>query len=135
MAIEFKPIGYVKTESATIPRHWTVSDVHGEIVIHKAYQEGLRDIQKGQDIIVLFHFHQSREFTPDHLIQKPPHRAERLSVFCTCSPIRPNSIGMSVLRVIERKENVIYVKGLDMVNGTPVLDIKPLIGLKREREL
>lgn len=97
--------------------------------------KGLKDIQKGQDIIVIFHFHQSPEFTVNHLIQKPPHRNEQLGVFSTCSPIRPNPIGMSVLRVIDIKGNVIQVKGLDMVDSTPILDIKPLTGLKRDMDL
>jgi len=135
MAIEFKPIGFVQTDAVAIPRHWTLSDVPGKIVIEEAYTKGLKDIQKGQDILVLFNFHQSREFTADHLVQKPPHRMEQLGVFSTCSPIRPNPIGMSVLRVTGIEENVVYVKGLDMVNRTPILDIKPLTGLKRQCDL
>jgi tRNA (adenine37-N6)-methyltransferase len=135
MNIEFKTIGFVETNAATVPRHWTLSDVTGRIVIDKAYTKGMQDIQKGQDIMVIFYFHQSSEFTLNHLIQKPPHRSEQLGVFSTCSPIRPNPIGMSVLRVIDIKENVIHVKGLDMVDGTPILDIKPLTGLKRDRDL
>lgn len=94
--------------------------------------KGLQDIRKGQDIIVFFYFHQSREFTGSHLIQIPPHRNEQLGVFSTCSPVRPNPLGMSVLRVIEREGHIIQVKGLDMVDGTPVLDIKPMNGLKRD---
>ncbi len=50
-----------------------------------------------------------------------------MGVFSICSPIRPNPIGMSVLEVLGRKGNVIYVKGLDMVDGTPILDIKPRV--------
>ena len=135
MAIEFEPIGFVETKAVSIPRHWTISSVLGKIVVRAAYTEGLKDIQKGQDIIVLFNFHQSREFTEHHLVQKPPHRSEQLGVFSTCSPIRPNPLGMSVLRVIDRKENVVFVEGLDMVDRTPILDIKPLTGLKREADI
>jgi tRNA-Thr(GGU) m(6)t(6)A37 methyltransferase TsaA len=135
MIIEFEPIGFVETEAVSIPRHWTLSDVLGKIVINEAYKEGLKDIQKGQDIMVIFYFHQNPEVTVNHLIQKPPHRSEQLGVFSTCSPIRPNLIGMSVLRVIDIEENVIYVKGLDMVDRTPILDIKPLTGLKMDNAL
>jgi tRNA (Thr-GGU) A37 N-methylase len=85
--------------------------------------------------MVFFYFHQSPEFALDHLTQQPPHRNKRLGVFSTCSPMRPNPIGMSVLRVVEREENILYVTGLDMVDRTPILDIKPLTGLKRERAL
>ncbi|MGQ9569665.1 MAG: tRNA (N6-threonylcarbamoyladenosine(37)-N6)-methyltransferase TrmO [Thermodesulfovibrionales bacterium] len=132
MKIEFKPIGFVKTDVPTVPRHWTISDVEGKLVIYEKYTEGLRDIQRGQSIIVIFHFHQSKEFELRHLIQTPPHRNEKLGVFSTCSPIRPNPIGISVLEVLGIEGNIIYVKGLDMIDGTPILDIKPMTGLKRD---
>ncbi|MGB9716626.1 MAG: tRNA (N6-threonylcarbamoyladenosine(37)-N6)-methyltransferase TrmO [Thermodesulfovibrionales bacterium] len=130
--IELKPIGFVKTDASIVPRHWTISDVEGMIIIDEMYTEGLKDIKIGEDIIVIFHFHQSREFNSHHLIQTPPHKNEKLGVFSTCSPIRPNPIGMSVLKVLGIEENIIHVKGLDMVDGTPILDIKPMAGLKKQ---
>jgi tRNA-Thr(GGU) m(6)t(6)A37 methyltransferase TsaA len=132
MKIEFEPIGLVQTTARTVPRHWIISDVEGMIVIDKMYTEGLKDIKIGQYIIVIFHFHQSLDFSLHNLIQKPPHRNEKLGVFSTCSPIRPNPIGMSVLEVLGIEGNIIHVKGLDMLDGTPILDIKPLTGLKRD---
>jgi tRNA-Thr(GGU) m(6)t(6)A37 methyltransferase TsaA len=133
--IEFKPIGFVKTDVLTVPRHWTISDIEGKIVIDEVYTKGLKDIQRGQDIIVIFHFHQSPDFSLHNLVQKPPHRNENLGVFSTCSPIRPKPLGMSVVEVLDIIENVIHVKGLDMVDRTPILDIKPLTGLKRDLAL
>lgn len=124
---KFKPIGYVKTKAETIPRHWSISDVEGEIVIEPEYKLGLRDIKAGDKIVVLFVFHKSPPFNSDKLIQKPPHLNETKGVFSTCSPHRPNPIGLSVLEVLEVRDNVIKVKGLDMFDGTPVLDIKPYI--------
>lgn len=121
----FRPIGYVKTEAKEVPRHWSISEVTGELVIHPEYKEGLKDITPGEKIVVLFCFHKSPPFTKDKLVQKPPHRSEKKGVFSTCSPIRPNPIGLSVLEVLEVRENVIKVKGLDMFDGTPILDIKP----------
>jgi len=135
MNIEFKTIGFVETDATVVPRHWTLSDVTGKIVIDEAYTKGMQNIQEGQDIMVIFCFHQSPEFAVNRLIQTPPHRSEQFGVFSTCSPIRPNPIGMSVLRVIDIEENVIYVKGLDMVDRTPILDIKPLTGLKMDKAL
>lgn len=123
----FKPIGYVKTTAESVPRHWTISDVEGEIIINPEYKEGLRDIKAGDKIIVIFCFHKSPPFTLDKLIQKPPHQDERKGVFSTCSPHRPNPIGLSVLDVLDIHENIIKVKRLDMFDGTPVLDIKPYI--------
>ncbi|MBW1896493.1 MAG: tRNA (N6-threonylcarbamoyladenosine(37)-N6)-methyltransferase TrmO [Deltaproteobacteria bacterium] len=125
MSIDLKPIGFVQTDVGQVPRHWTVSDVEGKLVIDEAYLKGLRDIEAGQRIVVLFHFHQSPPFSSDFLTQKPPNREERLGVFSICSPIRPNPIGMSVLEVLGVEENVIRVRWLDMIDGTPILDIKP----------
>ena len=125
MNIEMKPIGFVHTEARELPRHWSVSDVKGTLVVEETYREGLKDIKAGQYIVVLFHFHQSAKFTARFLTQIPPHRKERLGVFSICSPIRPNPIGMSVLKVVKIKGNIIHVEGLDMLDGTPILDIKP----------
>lgn len=132
MQIQFKAIGFVRSNTSAVPRHWSVSDVEGEIRIDEEYVKGLQDIHKGQDILVFFYFHQSQEFAESHLIQKPPHRNERLGVFSTCSPVRPNPLGMSVLKVIEREGHILRVKGLDMIDRTPILDIKPLTGLRRD---
>ena len=125
MKIEMEPIGCVETDAEEVPRHWTISYLEGKLVIDEKYTDGLKDIKAGQRIVVIFYFHKRRGFTPQCLIQRPPHREERLGVFSTCSPIRPNSIGMSVLEVLDIKNNIIYVKGLDMLRGTPILDIKP----------
>ena len=131
MSIKMQPIGFVHTDAQHVPRHWTVSDVKGRLVIDERYQQGLKDIAKDQRIVVIFHFHRSPEFTSEFLRQMPPNRKEELGVFSICSPRRPNPIGMSVLKVLEVLGNVIYVQGLDMVDGTPILDIKPYIEDRR----
>lgn len=127
MTIELTPIGFVETKATSLPRHCTVSSVEGRLVIDPKFQEGLRDIQPGQHLVVLFHFNQSPPFTPDRLMQKPPHLDKKLGVFSTCSPFRPNPLGLSVLEVLEVIGNVIVVKGLDMRDGTPILDLKPFV--------
>lgn len=126
MKIEFESIGFVKTAAEKVPRHWTVSEAEGEIVLNEKYVGGLKDIKAGQRIVVIFYFHKSPQFTPEYLVQTPPHRNEQLGVFSICSPIRPNPIGMSVLEVLGVEGRVIHIKGLDMQDGTPVLDIKPV---------
>ncbi|MCL5024532.1 MAG: tRNA (N6-threonylcarbamoyladenosine(37)-N6)-methyltransferase TrmO [Nitrospirae bacterium] len=125
MKIELEPIGFVRTDVEKVPRHWTVSDAEGIIVIDAQYKEGLKDIKAGQRIVVLFYFHQSPRFTSDLLVQKPRHRNELLGVFSICSPVRPNPLGLSVAKVLGIDGNIIRIKGLDMMDGTPVLDIKP----------
>ncbi len=129
MTIQMNPIGYVRhpeTDApAEIPRHWSISSLEGYLDIDARYIEGLKDIKAGDQIVVLFHFHQSPAFVTRHLIQSPPHHGNPTGVFSTCSPVRPNPIGLSVLEVLDISRNVIHVMGLDMRDGTPVLDIKP----------
>jgi tRNA-Thr(GGU) m(6)t(6)A37 methyltransferase TsaA len=125
MDIRMKPIGYVSTESEEIPRSWSISDVEGMLVIDEFFLEGLRDIKSGQHIDVIFHFHKSPEFTSKHMRITPPTRRDEVGVFSTHSPFRPNPIGLSRLRVLAVEGNVIRVKGLDILDGTPILDIKP----------
>ena len=100
MSIVMKPIGFVHTDAKKIPRHWTVSDVEGTLVIDERYLEGLKDIKPRQRIVVIFHFHQSPDFDASYLTQTPRHRKKALGVFSICSPVRPNPLGMSVLDVL-----------------------------------
>ncbi len=127
MKIEFVPIGFVKTDVKEIPRHWSISDAEGKIIIDEKYIEGLKDIRQGQKIIVIFHFHKSPEFNSGYLIQKPPHKEMEMGVFSTCSPVRPNAIGFSIVEVTGIQGNIISVRGIDMIDSTPVLDIKPVV--------
>ncbi len=125
-----EPIGFVRTDVEKVPRSWRVSDVEGELVMEEAYEEGLADIELGQRIVVIFNFHESPMFSPRLLRQTPPHLRDAnrsMGVFSICSPVRPNPVGMSVLEVLGVKGNVIGVRGLDMRDGTPILDIKPYL--------
>ena len=125
MGIEINPIGFVSTNSEEIPRSWEVSDVEGALIIDETYLEGLADIKSGQRIWVIFHLHKSPKFTDQFMRIKPPIHDKKVGVFSTHSPIRPNPIGMSLLEVIGIENNIIRVKGLDMIDKTPILDIKP----------
>ena len=135
MSIQMKPIGYVSTDAEAIPRCWVVSDVEGALVIDEAYSEGLRDIQPGQHIDVIFHFHKSPEFTTEYMRITPPTRREEVGVFSTRSPFRPNPIGLSRLQVLGIDGSVIRVRGLDMLDGTPILDMKPEVCPQETPEL
>ena len=130
MKIELLPIGVVKTDVKKVPRHWTISDAEGSLIIEEHYTQGLKDIKAGQRIVVLFYFHQSPRFTKDFLVQVPPQGPGQMGVFSICSPVRPNPLGMSVVEVLGVDGSNIHIKGLDMIDGTPVLDIKPY----RERD-
>jgi tRNA (adenine37-N6)-methyltransferase len=143
VSIEMKPIGFVRTGAEKVPRSWRVSDVEGALVVDEAYKEGLRDIESGQRIVVIFNFHESPAFSPDLLRQTPPHRRQgpsgvdrSMGIFSICSPVRPNPIGMSVLEVLGVEGNVMHVRGLDMIEGSPILDIKPyLLEDNRDRQV
>ena len=127
MKVTFESIGVVKTRPGDVPRHWTLSDLEGELVVDVRYHAGLKDIEPGQEIVVLFHFHEMPPFSDDNLVQHPPHLDREWGVFSICSPRRPNPIGMSVLEVTAVAAGVISVKGIDMLDGTPILDIKPYV--------
>jgi tRNA (adenine37-N6)-methyltransferase len=134
VSIETDPIGFMSTDAGKIPRSWRASDVEGALVVDEAYKEGLGDIEPGQRIVVIFNFHESAAFSPDLLRQTPPHRRQgppgvdrSMGIFSICSPVRPNPIGMSVLEVLGVEGNVVQVRGLDMRDGTPILDIKPYL--------
>lgn len=98
------------------------ADVRGEIEIDPAYADGLRDIAGFSHLIIIFGFHQSGR---GHLLVRPPYQTRRRGVFSTRSPHRPNPIGMTVVRLLGRRGRVLRVTGIDMLEGTPVLDIKP----------
>ena len=125
MGIELRTIGFVRTDAEELPRHWSVSDAEGTLAIDEEYSEGLRDIGPGQRIIVIFHFHRSPEFSRGFLRQTSGHHGREMGVFSTCSPIRPNPVGMSILEVLRIRDAKIDVRRLDMMDGTPILDIKP----------
>jgi tRNA-Thr(GGU) m(6)t(6)A37 methyltransferase TsaA len=130
MEMRLKPIGVVHSpfkKKEDIPRERCASadgfdDIHGEIEIFNEYKAGLRDTDGFSHLIILFVFHESKGYK---LITKPLLDSRLRGVFSTRSPHRPNPIGLTVVKVISRRENVLRVAGVDMIEGTPVLDIKP----------
>lgn len=125
LPITLKPIGWVRHDATDVPRHWTVSDLEGVLEIRSAYTAGLADIAAGQKIMVIFLFDQSPPFTADLLKQETRHSHEIKGVFSICSSRRPNPIGLSVVDVLAVDGCRLRVRGLDMYDGTPILDIKP----------
>jgi formylmethanofuran dehydrogenase subunit E len=107
-------------------------DVMSSIELFKEYEEGLCDVDGFSHIIVVTWMHQS-DFRG--LRVKPLHfPGESRGVFATRHPDRPNPIGLSVVELVARKDNVLEVMGLDMVEGTPVIDIKPYTEGDRKAE-
>jgi tRNA (adenine37-N6)-methyltransferase len=129
MKFYVEPIGFVRTdlEKSEIPRHWSISDAMGSIEISERFRQGACDICAGDRIYVIFVFHESPPFSSGMLRQVPFHGTGPRGIFSIGSPRRPNPIGLSILEVLEADAGRLTVKGIDMFDGTPVLDIKPCI--------
>lgn len=129
MSIEMTPIGHVETEAEKVPRSWRSSDLEGDLVMDEKYAKGLAEIEAGDRIAVLFHFHESPPFSRGFLRQRARGAGgEERGVFKTLSPVRPNPIGMSIVEVVEVDGSTLRVRGIDMRDDTPILDIKPWRG-------
>ena len=123
--VTLNAIGWVRHDAADIPRHWTVSDLEGDLDIRPDLAAGLADIAAGQKIMVIFLFDRSPPFSEDELTQETRQSKAIKGVFSICSPRRPNPIGLSVVEVLSKEGCRLRVRGLDMFDGTPILDIKP----------
>jgi tRNA-Thr(GGU) m(6)t(6)A37 methyltransferase TsaA len=86
--------------------------------------EGLRDLDGFSHIVVVFHLHLVIQ---PSLVAHPPWDGKEHGVFATRSPYRPNPIGLSTVRLEHIEANTLHISGVDMIDGTPVLDIKPYI--------
>jgi tRNA-Thr(GGU) m(6)t(6)A37 methyltransferase TsaA len=96
--------------------------VKGRIVVFDEYAAALEGLEGFSHLIVFFAFHRSEGFK---LQTTPPGESRLRGIFATRSPHRPNPLGMSVVRLLARSGAVLEVSGLDMIDGTPVLDLKP----------
>ncbi len=106
------------------PRQTSRSELIAEIEIFKPYVEGLKDIEGFSHIIILYWLHKSHSYS---LLVRTPWDTEPHGLFATRSPHRPNPIGLSVVRLLSRRGNVLRVRGIDAIDGTPLLDIKPFV--------
>jgi tRNA (adenine37-N6)-methyltransferase len=125
MEICYRPIGLMRCElfdSDTAPKFYTESAIKGTIEIFHEYVEGLAGLNEYDHIVVFFHFHRSKGYS---LMQKRRGVGELRGVFSLCSPNRPNGIGMSILKLKKIEGNILHVENVDLLDGTPILDIKP----------
>jgi tRNA-Thr(GGU) m(6)t(6)A37 methyltransferase TsaA len=124
--IKFKSIGTIRNEIKKRHRHNT-KDIISEIVLDPDLAEGLDDIEDFSHLIIIYFMHKSR--LPFPLKVQPRFRVEpgQVGVFASRSPDRPNPLGKTIVKLLERHKNVLKVQGLDAMDGTPVIDIKPYI--------
>lgn len=123
-----RPIGIVRSsysDRTQVPKGpGAKHDAEGVLEISAEFEAGLKDIEGFSHLYVLWVFHQVQGFD---LLATPPTDDRPHGVFATRSPQRPNPIGLTVVRLLRREGPRLLVHGLDMLDGTPILDIKPYL--------
>lgn len=136
LIVNFRIIGYIRTpfsEKKGTPIQSYYSKAEGYIEIFPEYVGGLNDLEEFSHLHLIYHFHQSEGAK---LIVTPFLDKKERGVFSTRAPLRPNPIGISIVELIsiDRSENIIKVRGVDMLDFTPLLDIKPYVPLFDQRD-
>jgi len=130
MKLEISPIATIRTPFTTLedmpiqPRG--ASEVLATIEFDPEYQDGLKDLDGFSHVYLIYHFHQVQS----HQLEVVPFNDKTNSkrgIFSTRSPVRPNKMGLSVVEIVSVKGNIVTIKGIDVLDGTPLLDIKPYI--------
>jgi tRNA-Thr(GGU) m(6)t(6)A37 methyltransferase TsaA len=124
ISIVMHPIGFVDNSIFEPASAREKKNTESLIVLKSEYAEGLDSITDFDKIQVFFYFHLSEGFS---MIQKRRYDGKMAGVFASRSPRRPNGIGVTVVELLKVDNNILHVKGLDAINGTPILDIKPYI--------
>ena len=125
MSVDLKIIGVVHSPyKTTADAPFQGNDKISKIEISKEYEGGLKDIEGFTHLHVFYWLHKSKGFS---LIVTTPWDTMSHGLFTTRSPHRPNPIGHAVVELVEQKDNILSVRGLDAIEGTPVMDIKPYI--------
>ena len=126
--IHFLPIGTIHSpfqEPVGVPiQPRAASGVKGKIVLDPVYKDGLKDLEGFSHLILIYHLHKSGE---GDLLVKPFLDDKKRGLFATRAPRRPNNIGLSVVKLLGIEDTTLEVENLDILDGTPLLDIKPYI--------
>jgi len=126
-SLKLKPIGIIHSpykNTGEAPYQGDKSEGISQIEVFKEFEEGLKDIEGFSHIIVIYWFHESQGY---HLLVKTPWDDILHGLFTTRSQRRPCPLGLTVAELMLRKKNILKVKGLDAIDGTPLLDIKPYV--------
>jgi tRNA (adenine37-N6)-methyltransferase len=100
------------------------ADIVGHVIVDEKYIDGLQDLDGFSHIYLLYNFHEAKR---TELLVTPFMDKQIRGVFATRSPLRPNHIGISIVKLQRIDGNKVYVEGIDVLDGTPLLDIKPYI--------
>lgn len=135
MNISYKSIGTIMTpftEKSGMPIQTVAArDVEGIIRVEEEFREGLKDIEHFSHLLLLYDFHLMTEAS---LVVRPFLDNETHGVFATRHPMRPNKIGISIVRLKSVQDLTLTILDVDMLNGTPLLDIKPYVPAFDHRE-
>jgi tRNA (adenine37-N6)-methyltransferase len=127
MEYVMRPIGVIHspfTEKQNTPIQAVRSQAVGRVEVFPEFAAGLQDLEGFSHIFLLYVFHASQGYS----LQVQPFLDNQLhGLFSTRYPSRPNPIGLSVVRLLSRQDNILEVQGVDVLDGTPLLDIKPYI--------
>jgi tRNA (adenine37-N6)-methyltransferase len=134
--LSMQPIGYVKSpyrETNEIPKGLGAKhEAEGSLEILAEFEPGLTDIEGFSHLFVIWLFDRSQGF---NLLGTPPSDNRPHGVFATRSPRRPNPIGLTVVELLRREGPVLHVRGIDMLEATPILDIKPYLSNVPQEQL
>jgi tRNA-Thr(GGU) m(6)t(6)A37 methyltransferase TsaA len=123
---KMRAIGYIRSsysDTRDVPRGLgTKHTKEGMLEILPEFEPGLQDIEGFSHLFVIWVFHQAQGY---HLVGTPPTDDRPHGVFSTRSPRRPNAIGLTAVELLRREGRLLHIRGVDMLDGTPVLDIKP----------
>lgn len=125
--IELAPIGIIHSpyrEKEDMPRQAIQSQEAGTLEIYREYEEGFQDIEGFSHLILLYYFHEERE---TRMLVRSYLEESIHGVFATRSPKRPNHIGISTVELIYREGNLLRIRGIDVLDQTPLLDVKPYV--------
>jgi tRNA-Thr(GGU) m(6)t(6)A37 methyltransferase TsaA len=126
--IEYRPIGIIhsphKTPQGSPIQPTAAKGIEGKIEIFPEFAEGLEDLAGFSHIFLIYHFHLSKKFS---LKVKPFLDDNQRGLFATRAPARPNPIGISVVRLVKIEKGHLDILNVDVVDGTPLLDIKPYV--------
>lgn len=127
-AISFKPIGIIhsqhKLEDRTPIQPVYAKDCPAQVEVFPEFAEGLHDLNGFSHIYLIYYFHRAK---PAKLLVKPFLQDVECGVFATRAPSRPNALGLSIVELVRREGNILYINGADILDGTPLIDIKPYV--------
>ena len=126
--VRYKPIGVVHSpfkKPQNVPiQAASAQGVKGKVELFREYVRGLKDLEGFSHIFLLYHFHLSRPYS---LLVKPFLDENLRGLFSTRAPSRPNPIGLSLVRLTEVEDNILHIRDVDIIDGSPLLDIKPYV--------